>query len=523
MTRLKLFSQSGAELEISAFDGQKLSEAIWLSGALEPVALCGGLGLCGRCRVRFLSPAPAPEAEDLKFFSEQEIEFGWRLACHHDLTGESVLCLELPELNLLDDTVAAPPQVAYDCVLGIDFGTTTVQWRAVAGGKPEASLACGSFANPQAGAGADIISRLEYALNPHGLNRLSCLGRKSIAAIVESLRLKGLAPARACLAANTAMTSILLARDISGLVSAPYSLPMRGNEMIELQLPGEEQPLLTLIPPLPAPFVGGDLSAGLLALLQNDIPKPFILADLGTNAEFALMDGDENLYLASAPLGPALEGIGPANGQQAGPGVITSFTLNVSGLFPHYFDNEPTPKSAGISATGYISLLAILLKIGLLTAGGQFNYNSPTPLATKIATEIFPDRLIFPCGLMLTSWDVELLLKVKAAMAVAFQRLLQAASLHPGQIAGLWLAGALGTYSLAEDLEELGLIPQGLAVKTRVCGNTALQGACILACVPEKSEFMASLCSRAHILQMAEDPAFMQDYLAAMRWGNYAV
>ena len=85
------------------------------------------------------------------------------------------------------------------------------------------------------------------------------------------------------------------------------------------------------IPPLPAPFVGGDVSAGLAALLEADIPRPFVLADLGTNGELALVTEAGDLWLTSVPLGPALEGIGTECGQLGGPGVVTGFMLTPMG------------------------------------------------------------------------------------------------------------------------------------------------------------------------------------------------
>ena len=135
--------------------------------------------------------------------------------------------------------------------------------------------------------------------------------------------LPGIPVERLVLAANTAMTDIFLDRDISGLCAAPYRRSHAGGCGLTVEgLP----PLL--IPPLPAPFVGGDISAGLLRLLADGLPRPLLLADLGTNGELALVDARGRLWLASVPLGPALEGIGPQCGRMAGPGSITRFEVS---------------------------------------------------------------------------------------------------------------------------------------------------------------------------------------------------
>ena len=97
------------------------------------------------------------------------------------------------------------------------------------------------------------------------------------------------------------MTDIFLGRHIEGLCAAPYRLSHTGGSMAQgLSVLGEQQEAVLLppayIPPLPAPFVGGDISAGMLAVLEDKHPAyPFLLADMGTNGEFAL----------ALPTGPA--------------------------------------------------------------------------------------------------------------------------------------------------------------------------------------------------------------------------
>ena len=58
------------------------------------------------------------------------------------------------------------------------------------------------------------------------------------------------------------------------------------------------------IPPLLAPFVGADISAGMAAIAFGPDPPryPYLLADLGTNGEFALALSPEEYLLASVPM-----------------------------------------------------------------------------------------------------------------------------------------------------------------------------------------------------------------------------
>ncbi len=55
-----------------------------LAAAGVPVeSPCGGLGRCGRCRVLFLTGAPAPSEADRRLLSGADLEAGWRLSCRH--------------------------------------------------------------------------------------------------------------------------------------------------------------------------------------------------------------------------------------------------------------------------------------------------------------------------------------------------------------------------------------------------------------------------------------------------------
>lgn len=534
---------------VDAAPGEPLARAIWLSGRMPPEPLCAGLGRCGRCRVRFRGGAPRPLPADAAVFSAAELEDGWRLACRHPVpdTGgaDAALDLELPardfraraQTRILTAAACAPGPA--EPVLGVDLGTTTVCWRLVTAGDAPRPLAEGQFLNPQAGAGADCISRLAVARDAAGLARLAELARASLRAVTQELAAHGLAPGRLCVAANTAMTDILLERDISGLCAAPYRRSHAGGA--EVSLPGLPP---TLIPPLPAPFVGGDVSAGLAALVAAGTPRPFVLADLGTNGELALLDAQHRLTLASVPLGPALEGIGPECGQQAGPGVVTGFSLGPGGLVPVLFagaDDDAahgdaegqTPGIRGMSATAYVSLLACLRRLKVLDAEGRFARPESLhmPLARAIATRVTTcaaghaagsagscaARLELGHGLWLSAADIELFLKVKAAFSLALTAVCEAAGIAPGALARLCLAGALGQHARAADLRELGFAPGVPQERMLAVGNTALDGACLLAAQPWRMPELAALCAGATTLSLAEEPGFQRAFLARMR------
>ncbi len=523
--------------ECVADSGDNLARAVWLSGLVPPVPLCSGLGRCGRCRVRVAATQAAalpPQPEETRLLGEDAVAAGWRLACRHSVP-------EVPELTL---DVPRPPvrasrrllRGADDArllALAVDLGTTSVWWRALT--QDGDVVADGHFLNPQAGAGADVMSRLAAAREPAARARLASRVRESLRELVRQLagegagRVSGL-----CVAGNTAMTDIFLDRDISGLCAAPYRRSHKGDS--REHVPGLPP---VYIPPLPAPFVGGDISAGVAALMSADIPRPFVLADMGTNGELALLDNEDRLFLTSVPLGPALEGIGPECGYMAGPDSITDFSLSPLGLVGETADGRRIadgtgqpgrvappaagPLPAGISATGYLSLLAVLLQLGILDEDGRFR--SPEggmpvarALASRMETSPSGVRLPLPAGLWLSAADVEELLKVKAAFSLGLETLLRGAGLAASDLACLCLGGALGEHVRPDSLARLGFLPAILRGRVRAVGNSSLDGAALLAVDEQARVALRRLCEGARLLSLTDAPDFHEAYVRHMRF-----
>ena len=71
----------------SALPASTLAQLVWMSGQVDPPALCSGLGRCGRCAVRFTRGTPAPPPADEAHFSPVELSDGWRLLCRHAPSG----------------------------------------------------------------------------------------------------------------------------------------------------------------------------------------------------------------------------------------------------------------------------------------------------------------------------------------------------------------------------------------------------------------------------------------------------
>ena len=523
---------------------RRSARAVWLGGLAAPVPLCSGLGRCGRCRVRFhdLSVAPDPLPEEEEILGPSLLAEGWRLACRRQITDvmgpELHLDVPAPEKMTVTTTAASSLPAQAPLALAVDLGTTSLYWRLLAVPDareaqapddfpcsavrplPVSVVAEGHDLNPQAGAGADIMSRLAVASAPEGRARLARLVRDHLAALLrqQTASLPGIPVERLVLAANTAMTDIFLDRDISGLCAAPYRRSHAGGCGLTVEgLP----PLL--IPPLPAPFVGGDISAGLLRLLAGSLPRPLLLADLGTNGELALVDAQGHLWLASVPLGPALEGIGPQCGRMAGRGASPASRSRPGPGLPRC--GRPLAAGAhvqGISATGYLSLLALLLRLGCLDADGHFR-TPASPLARRVAPPPQQTRtgLRLPPAVRAMAGR-----RRRGGTAQGQGRLLtgpggpaagggtgrgrcglSGPGRRPGRALSARLSGRAG----------LSALRHGAACTGR--GQQFLDGAALLAADPWRLPALARWCATATLVPVAEDPGFHADYLRHMRFG----
>lgn len=566
----------GTSFHLSVQAGQSLSELIWLSGQVAAPALCSGIGRCGQCRVRFVAPLPKPSAgvsasacnlpsapssvhtkgsaclpdeaslgalpaspfspdgiaasappapllDEYSILGEEAVAQGWRLACRHAAEQAAGWLLELPKSSARSERESFVQPAALSpkssLLLAVDLGTTSLCWQAItAQGQV---IAQGRQPNPQAGAGADIMQRLHKAQQPQGKAHLSWLVRQALAGIIASLP----APvSELCLAANPAMTGIFLLHDITGLCAAPYTLAHHGNILVRalplqpegLNLCHGAQGTLppVFVPPQLFPFIGGDVSAGLLALSQQpEVQYPFLLADMGTNGEFILAQSPSTFLAASAPLGPALEGCGLTLGDVAGAHTATAFSLSPLGLQPQTPSGLPAQR---ISGTGYLSLLATLVRVGLLDREGHFVHHPVSPLARRLAQGLQAGCLHLSPELYLTSHDVEALLKVKAAFSLAIESLLNAAAV-PANALTVFLAGALGEHVQPHDLITLGFLPAGLC-SIQAAGNTALQGAALLLQKPALRDTVAALAKQCCLLPVAESATFTHDYMRHMRF-----
>ncbi len=504
--KINVYQNKVLAYELVAEQGEKLSHVLFSHGIFGVKSLCDGLGKCGKCRV-IIKDFEKITSKEKEILSASDIEKNVRLSCQHFV--ESNLDIYISKDDSEDEILYFDREFN-QLFLAVDLGTSSIYWQVLTD-KNEV-LAKGHGLNAQAGVGGDVISRLAYANNFKGRRELSLVIVRYLKKIISNIKNKYNSDIELIsLCANTAMTSIFLELDVQSLCAAPYKVPTKGNIIAEIEgLPS------VYIPPQFAPFVGGDISAGLV-YLQSTKPKyPYLFVDMGTNGECVLALSESEIYITSVPLGPAMEGIGLSCGSIAMNGSINNFSLSPFGLS---FTTINGAKAKNICATGAISLLCVLLNAGIIDENASLNKNINSPLANKILKNIEQTENGFCLNITdeiyFNALDIEAILNIRASLKTALNMLLEHANISKQQLANLIITGNFAEHVNVQNLEQLGFIPSNMQVQ--VLSNTSLQGASLLI-NKDLQNLAGDLYNNKQVIDIANDKKFMDKFINNMQF-----
>lgn len=433
------------------------------------------------------------------------------LAIRRELKSESALSRQFTAV-IYDDRLLLDLETGRtdDRVLGLalDLGTTTVSARLLDLVKGK-TLTSASVANLQAAFGADLISRIAFAVEkPGNLKKLQQAALKSIAQLTASLaREAGVKPKwiyAVCLAGNAVMNHILLNQPVDSLGRAPFRPAFLCHDPVpasEVGLSLNPRAMVFISPNLGG-FVGGDISAGLVYTGLPDKPGNYLYVDLGTNGEIALKKG-KKILVASTAAGPAFEGSGISCGQPALPGAI-EYVKWSGGRFEYRTIGRKKP--TGLCGSGLISVLAESLRAGWLLHSGRITAGrSEIPVAP---------------GLALSQLDIRKLQLALAALKSGMRLLLGTAGLDWTKLDGLYLAGVFGSSVDPGQCIAVGLLPPLPRRKIIFAGNASLAGAELLLLSGQARKSAAKLPFKVKHISLAEQENFQGEFLKALSLGR---
>ncbi|MBQ6808063.1 MAG: DUF4445 domain-containing protein [Firmicutes bacterium] len=516
MPKLSILGRAALQAEHGVNLYRLLSEEGLLDGP------CGGGGRCGKCGIRFLSAVEAlPEEEE--FFSPEELEQGWRLACLHSLTEDQSIALPgSGKSTVLDQGLwkSVQPDAASGYGIAVDIGTTTLA-ACLLDLKSGQRLTSATCLNSQKAFGQDVITRIDYAATQAGgLERMQEAVREDIRQLcreicsqagIESSQVQAMS-----IAANTVMTHIFGGKDPSSLAAFPFApaftgpLICSGEEMGFSLAPGAEVYCLPAI----SAYVGGDITAGLLVSGIRELPGCSLFLDIGTNGEMALCR-DGELLSCSCAAGPALEGMDIRCGMRAAEGAIEDVRLSEAAAEAHWqlqVIGGGSPR--GLCGSGLLALVAESVRHGIIGKNGRFQ-DHPLVEVEEGRKRCRVDALQ---GIYLTQRDVRQVQLAKGAILAGVNILLREADIQSEQVDRVLVAGQFGAHLSSRSLVGAGLLPAALQEKIEYVGNTALSGAGL--CLLSRAERQKAEQLSAHVryLELSVWPNYEQELMSAMRF-----
>jgi len=411
--------------------------------------------------------------------------------------------------------------------LGIDVGTTTIVVHLM-DLDTGASLGVQAEYNGQIKYGDDVIARIIYTNDKEGgledlKNAVVGTINSLIADLVNSNQISERDITCVVCAGNTTMTHLLLGIDAKSIRREPYIpvaqwVPIMGADKIGLNV---NPNAVVYCFPAVGGYVGGDITAGVLATGMAESSSLSMLIDVGTNGEIVL-GNNEWLMCCSCSAGPAFEGCGLQHGMHATAGAIERLEYdpdNDEVIFSTIGGKMP-PR--GICGSGLIDAMATLLRSGAMDRAGKINLSWPSPRIRIVDDE---PQFVFVWGrevgreddIFLTESDIQNLMRSKSAVYAGTKLLLESLGLSSADVEQIRIAGGFGNYLDIENAVVIGLLPDISLDRIRFVGNTSAAGARV-ALLSGDARQRAEETSRkmTYVELMAEGNRFMDEFVAGL-------
>jgi uncharacterized 2Fe-2S/4Fe-4S cluster protein (DUF4445 family) len=390
--------------------------------------------------------------------------------------------------------------------LAVDIGTSTlvVELVDLNTGK---SIGTQTSNNSQMKFGSDIVSRISSAyMDPKNLGKLQevIVGdlNRMTKQVLSKNKVKSNHVYEIALAGNAPMNHFLLGIPVNSLALAPFhsafqTLPELSARRIGFRINSNGK---AYIAPNIKSFVGGDISAGLLASDMPAMKGNILFIDLGTNGEIVLKK-EKRIVTTSTAAGPAFEGMNISSGMLAFPGAIYKAERKKR-LTLHTIGKKP---AKGICGTGLIDLMAIFLDLGKISPKGVIQDKNKIIQITR--------------NIFLTQKDVREIQLAVAAIKSGTQIMLEIHKLKKDDLDGIFIAGAFGNYLNTWNAMTLGLLPPVDPKKIFFIGNSSLAGARALLLSEQTKQKTEALVRKIQYVSLATNPKFQDTFIAALDFG----
>jgi len=404
-----------------------------------------------------------------------------------------------------------------------DIGTTTISGQLI-DLNSMLPLASKAHYNKQVTLGSYVISRIIYAQQPDGLEKLHFALSEGINQIIHELTQECKVSLNdvTCIvcAGNTTMIHLLLRIDPTHIRKEPYIPTANFIPVIRAHETGikiNPHGILYCIPGV-ASYLGGDIVSGVFSCGIHKKEENSILIDIGTNGEVVL-GNNEFLIGCAASAGPAFEGSGVSCGMRATKGAIQNVTIDPVTLDVK-FSTIGQAKPLGICGSGYIDLIAEMLSTGIIDKIGKINsLNSKRIRKNEFGMEyilVFKEGSANKEDIVISEIDIDNIKRAKAAIYSSVATLLKHMSLQLNDIAKFYIAGGFGTYLDIPNAIKIGLLPDLPREKFIFVGNSSLSGARQLIVSSQNRESLEEIARKTSYLELSVESNYMDEYMAAL-------
>ena len=407
--------------------------------------------------------------------------------------------------------------------LCFDIGTTTISGQLVDLNTKKA-LGTKATYNKQASFGSDIITRIIYAQEQDGLEKLHHAVIDGMNQMVQEFIQENnidLNDVNCVLCAgNTTMVHLLLRVDPMYIRRQPY-VPTANfvptTRASEAGIKINPRGLLSCVPGV-SRYVGGDVTAGVLSCGLNKEEELSMLIDIGTNGEVVL-GNKEFLISASASAGPAFEGSGVTCGMRSSRQAIQKVKITPK-EFKVTYNTIGGAKPRGICGSGYIDIIAEMLRAGLLDKNGKIKATEHKRLREgeggREFVVAFKDEADLTFDIVITDADIENIKRAKAAIYSAAAILVKHMALNFSDIKKFFIAGGFGTSVDITNAINIGLLPDLDKEKFIFVGNSSLAGARSVLLSYQALKEAEDIARKTTCFELSVEPGYMDEYMAAL-------
>ncbi len=408
--------------------------------------------------------------------------------------------------------------------LVLDVGTTTVVGHLVDLTTGSTREAAAKY-NSQIRYGADVINRINHARQPGGAEELHQAVIQDVETLIDDLAQRahlGRGDVHCVVAAgNTAMLHFLLGLEADLIRLSPFvpsatsPPPVRAAE-IGLRI--HPRGILYALP-MVGSYVGGDITAGILAAGMHECDELSLLLDIGTNGEIVLGNRDF-LIACSASAGPAFEGGSVTCGMRATSGAIDSVRIFQRDLAVSATTIDDCP-AAGLCGTGLIDALSAMLLSGIVDRSGRFqpqrapdrfrhSENGQAEFVLVSRKESGGQR-----DIVISQADVENLIRTKGAIYAAADSLVRSVGLSFADVEKLYISGAFGNRLDVSSCINIGLLPDVPTERIEFLGNSCVAGAKMVMLSRDMSRQLNRIRDQIAYQELMVDPDYMDKFTSA--------